>query len=165
MIRRMIEEDIAAVQHIARETWKATYQELLPQPVQQKFLDSAYSTPMLLKRMEKTEVLIAECDGRAVGFFNMTRIDEDGDAELTALYILPDYQRQGFGVELFEAALTLLDNASKLFVYVDDLNDPAKAFYEKLGFELLEVFDEDFEGIAVETAQYVYMIPQSALCI
>ena len=165
MIRQMIEEDIAAVQHIARETWKATYKELLPETVQQKFLDSAYSAPMLLKRMEKTEVLIAECNGRAVGFFNMTRIDEDGDSELTALYILPDYQRQGIGMELFQGALTLLDDAVKLFVYVDDLNDPAKAFYEKLGFELLEVFDEDFEGVPVETAQYVYMIREAALCI
>ncbi|MCM3758827.1 GNAT family N-acetyltransferase [Sporosarcina aquimarina] len=165
MIRQMIEEDIAAVQHIARATWKDTYKELLPEFVQQKFLDSAYSTPMLLKRMEKTEVLIAERDGRAVGFFNMTQIDVDGDAELTALYVLPDYQRQGIGMELFAGALTLLSDAMKLFVYVDDLNDPAKAFYEKLGFELLEVFDEDFEGVPVETAQYVYMIRQSALCI
>ncbi|WP_432353210.1 GNAT family N-acetyltransferase [Sporosarcina sp. A2] len=165
MIRQMIEEDIAAVQHIARETWKETYQELLPETVQQKFLDSAYSTPMLLKRMEKTEILIAERNGRPVGFYNMTRIDTDGDVELTALYILPEYQRQGIGRELFAGSLTLLDRAIQMFVYVDDLNDPAKAFYEKLGFELLEVFDEDFEGVPVETAQYVYMIQQSALCV
>lgn len=165
MIREMIKEDIAAVQHIARATWKDTYTEILPEPVQQKFLDSAYSAPMLLKRMEKTEVLIAEYDHKPVGFFNMTRIDEDGDAELTALYILPEYQRKGVGTELFAGALSLLDGAMQLFVYVDDLNDPAKAFYEKLGFHLLEVFDEDFEGVAVETAQYVYKLPQPAICI
>ncbi len=165
MIRQMIEEDIAAVQHIARETWKDTYQELLPETVQKKFLDSAYSTPMLLKRMEKTEFLIAERNGRPVGFFNMTRIDTDGDVELTALYILPEYQRQGIGKELFVGCFSLLSQAQQLFVYVDDLNDPAKAFYEKLGFELLEVFDEYFEGVPVETAQYVYLIQQSALCV
>ncbi len=166
MIRQMIEEDIAAVQHIARVTWKDTYMEMLPDSVQQAHLDSAYSAPMVAKRMEKTEMLIAEADGRPVGFLNMTYADYDGDSELTALYILPDYQRRGFGLELFQGALTLLEDASQLFVYVDDLNDPAKAFYERLGFELLEVFEEQFEGMPVETAQYVYPIRRpAAVCV
>ena len=165
MIRQMIKQDIAAVQHIARATWKETYIDMLPESVQLQFLDSAYSTPMLEMMMKKTELLIAEMDGIPVGFLNRTRVDNDGDSELTALYILPEYQRQGVGMQLFNAALSQLDNAVQLFVYVDDLNVHAKAFYEKMGFTLLEVFDEDFEGIAVETAQYVYTLQQPAICV
>ena len=165
MILQMMEKDIAAVQHIARATWKDTYTDILPETVQQQFLDSAYSTAMMKMRMKKTEVLIAEADGMPIGFLNTTRVDNDGDAELTALYILPDYQRQGIGMQLFTTALTHLDNAIQLFVYVDDLNKHAKAFYEKMGFSLLDVFDEEFEGVAVETAQYVYTIQQPAICV
>ncbi len=162
----MIEEDIAAVQHIAYDTWKDAFTELLPESVQQNYLAGAYSAPMMAKRMEKTEILIAESDGRPVGFLNMTFVDQDGDSELTALYILPEYQRRGIGRELFKGALSLLEGASRLYIYVDDLNDPAKAFCESLGFELLDVFDEEFEGVPVETAQYVYALRQpSAVCV
>ena len=165
MIRHMMEKDIVAVQQIIRTTWKDTYTDLLPEVVQTKFLDSAYSTPMVLKRMEKTAVLIAEQHGVPVGFLNTTHVDEDGDSELTALYILPEYQRQGIGLELFENALSLLGSGVQLFVYVDDLNYSAKAFYEKMGFQLMDVFDEHFEGVPVETAQYVYTIQQPAICM
>ncbi len=165
MIRPMMEKDITAVQHIARATWKDTYINMLPESVQQQFLDYTYSTPMVEMMMKKTELLIAETNGIPVGFLCRTRVDYDGDAELTALYILPEYQRQGVGMQLFRMALARLDNAVQLFVYVDDLNDQAKAFYEKMGFTLLDVFDEEFEGVPVETAQYVYTLQKPAICV
>ena len=51
-----------------------------------------------------------------------------------------------------------LPDAEQLFVYVDVRNQAGRAFYEKQGFELLDVFEELFEGHPVETAQYVYTI-------
>lgn len=161
MIRRMTIQDISHVQQIAHETWKTTYEGILPEHLQTSFLNRAYSNEMMLKRMEKTCILIAECEGVPIGYANFTLADEDGDSELTALYILPSHQQTGYGGKLLQTALSLLPDAQQLFVYVDGRNQIGRSFYEKQGFQLLEVFDEEFEGHPVETAQYVLVIENS----
>ncbi|WP_172370700.1 GNAT family N-acetyltransferase [Sporosarcina jiandibaonis] len=156
MIRPMTSKDIEYVQQIAHVTWRETYRGIIPEELQTIFLEHSYSDMMLLMRMEKTEMLIAESDGVPVGFANITKVDEDGDAELTAMYILPTHQHIGYGTKLFHNALSTLKSASQVFVYVDGKNESGRAFYEKQGFKLLDVFEETFEGHPVETAQYVY---------
>ncbi|QTD39605.1 GNAT family N-acetyltransferase [Sporosarcina sp. Te-1] len=163
MIRPMTAGDIGHVQQIARITWNDTYQGIIPEDIQLDFLTRTYSDAMLRKRMEKTCVLIAEYEGVPIGFLNYTKEDEDGDSELTAMYILPTYQQAGFGKRLMEYALHSLRTAKQLFVYVDGRNEMARAFYERQGFQLLEEFEEYFEGYPVETAQYVYYIHEPVL--
>ena len=163
MIRPMTSNDIEHVQQIARVTWRETYDNILPEELQIRFLDHSYSDMMLMMRMERTDVLIAECDGVPVGFANFTKVDEDGDAELTAMYILPTHQQAGYGKRLFHRALSILAHASQVYVYVDGRNTNGRAFYEKQGFQLLEVFPETFEGHPVETAQYVYTCKSTVL--
>jgi ribosomal protein S18 acetylase RimI-like enzyme len=156
MIRPMTSKDIEHVQRIVRDTWRETYYGIIPEELQTNFLEHAYSDMMLMMRMEKTAMLIAEREGVPIGFANITKVDEDGDAELTAMYILPTHQHSGYGKKLFHNALSTLKSASQVFVYVDGKNESGRAFYEKQGFQLLDVFDETFEGHPVETAQYVY---------
>jgi ribosomal protein S18 acetylase RimI-like enzyme len=156
MIRPMTSKDIEHVQRIVRDTWRETYYGIIPEELQTNFLEHAYSDMMLMMRMEKTAMLIAEREGVPIGFANITKVDEDGDAELTAMYILPTHQQSGYGKKLFHNALSTLKSASQVFVYVDGKNEIGRAFYEKQGFQLLDVFNETFEGHPVETAQYVY---------
>ncbi|QUW23747.1 GNAT family N-acetyltransferase [Sporosarcina sp. Marseille-Q4063] len=156
MIRPMTSKDIDHVQQIARVTWRKTYCGIIPEELQTIFLERAYSDMMLMMRMEKTAMLIAESEGVPIGFANITKVDEDGDAELTAMYILPAHQHSGYGKKLFHNALSTLKSASQVFVYVEEKNEIGRAFYEKQGFKLLDVFEETFEGHPLETAQYVY---------
>ena len=156
MIRPMTSKDIEHVQQIAHITWRETYYGIIPEELQTIFLEHSYSDMMLLMRMEKTAMLIAESEGVPIGFANITKVDDDGDAELTALYILPTHQQSGYGKMLFHNALSTLKSASQVFVYVDQKNTSGRAFYEKQGFTLLDIFEETFEGHPVETAQYVY---------
>lgn len=158
MIRLMTAKDSVHVQQIARITWSETYKAIIPEEIQKEFIDRSYSNAMMIKRMEKTIVLIAEDKGIPIGFANFTKKDEDGDSELTAMYILPSHQHMGYGDKLFKHALSMLTDARQLFLYVDGRNANGRAFYEKQGFELLDIFEEDFEGHPVETAQYVYYI-------
>ena len=47
-------------------------------------------------------MLVAECEkGTPIGFLNFTKKDEDGDSELTAMYILPTYQHSGLRKKAF----------------------------------------------------------------
>lgn len=158
MIRPMIAKDIVHVQQIARVTWSDTYSGIFPEALQSRFIDRTYSDAMLMKRLEKTLFLIVECEGIPVGFANFTEVDNDGDTELTAMYILPTHQRSGYGQKLMQVAFTMLTDAVQLFVYVDGHNTSAREFYEKQGFQLFDVFEETFEGHPTETAQYIYTV-------
>jgi GNAT superfamily N-acetyltransferase len=163
MIRLMTAKDSMHVQQIVQKSWTETYKDFIPEEIQKSFINRSYSNAMILMRMVKTYVLVAECEGVPVGFANFTKKDEDGDSELTAMYILPSHQQNGYGEKLFEYALSMLSDAQQLFVYIDGRNAIGRAFCEKQGFQLLDVFEEQFEGHPVETAQYVYYIHHPVL--
>lgn len=156
MIRQMTAKDITLVQQIARTTWLATYDDHIPEDLKTRFLDQSYSDMMLMKRMEKTTILIIEQDKRPIGFINFTATDADGDAELISIYVLPAYQQQGFENKLIQSMLATLTDTSQLFAYVNNEDINSHKFYERAGFRLLQVFDEYFEGYPVQTAEYVF---------
>ena len=158
MIRATTLEDISTVQQIARISWNDTYRDIIPEETQELFLQKAYSTMMLAKRMEKTIFLIAEYNNQAIGFANFTTVDEDGDAELTAIYVLPEFQKLGYGKKLLQAGLDKMHSGRQLFVYVESKNEKARIFYENVGFKCLEEFDEFFEGQPLSTAKYVHLL-------
>ncbi|WP_203334181.1 GNAT family N-acetyltransferase [Planococcus beigongshangi] len=163
MIRTGTSQDITAVQEIAHTSWNDTYQNIIPSNIQQSFLDKSYSVPMMEMRLKKTILLLAEHEGEAVGFANFTKLDDDGDAELIALYMKPEHQRNGYGKKLLHSGLTYLLDGSNLFVYVECENMKGRRFYEANGFELVEEFEELFEGHPLQTAKYVYNLKAPAL--
>ncbi|KYG57430.1 GNAT family N-acetyltransferase [Planococcus maritimus] len=162
MIRTGTPADIESVREIAHISWNDTYEGIIPSPIQQKFLEQSYSTPMLEMRMERTILLLAEQDGQAVGFANFTKVDEDGDAELIAMYMKPEHQRSGFGKQLLSDGLSRLKGGQQLFVYVESDNQKGRNFYEANGFLLLEEFEELFEGHPLQTAKYVFNLSSQA---
>lgn len=162
MIRTGTTEDISSVQEIAYISWSDTYEGIIPSPVQKSFLDKSYSFPMMEMRLKKTIMLLAEHEGQPIGFANFTKVDEDGDAELIAIYLKPEYQRNGYGKQLLSSGLALLDG-SQLFVYVESKNTKGRHFYETNGFKLIEEFEELFEGYPLQTAKYVYDLKAPAL--
>ncbi|MET1014277.1 MAG: GNAT family N-acetyltransferase [Paenisporosarcina sp.] len=154
----MTYEDIEAVQLIAKLSWQDTYEGIIPTAIQDLFVEKAYSRAMLMKRIEKTSMYVALHKEEIVGFANFTRVDEDGDTELTAIYMHPSYQKLGYGKKLLQTGLDQIQAANQLFVYVESLNEKGRLFYEASGFTLLEEFDEYFEGHPLSTAKYVYYI-------
>lgn len=164
MIRKMTEEDIESVREVAQASWNDIYADLFPEEVQQGWFEKTYSTAMLCKQIEKNYMFVIEKEEQIRGFASFTRVDEDGDCELTALYISPTDVKQGLGTQLVEFGLTTLNElGEQLFVYVESINTPARHFYEKLGFQFIEEFDEYFEGYPVTTAQYLYPLKTPSL--
>lgn len=156
MIRTGTPQDITSVQEIAHISWSDTYEGIIPSQIQKSFLNKSYSNAMMEMRLERTIMLMAEHEGEAIGFANFTKVDEDGDAELIAMYLKPEHQRNGYGRQLLHSGLSYLLNGSQLFVYVESENKKARCFYEANGFEFVEEFDELFEGHPLKTVKYVY---------
>jgi ribosomal protein S18 acetylase RimI-like enzyme len=74
----------------------------------------------------KDSVLVAEVDGRAVGFMAIA-----GDL-IDQLYVDPENQGQGVGTSLIASAKALSPSGLRLFTF--ETNARGRAFYEKHGF-------------------------------
>ncbi|AQQ52106.1 GNAT family N-acetyltransferase [Planococcus lenghuensis] len=155
MIRPGTEQDIGAVQEIARQSWRSTYADILPVQVQQIALDKSYSSVMMQKRIERTILLIAEHEGSPIGFANFTKVDEDGDAELIAMHIKTEFQRNGYGTQLMSYGIEQLAGGRQLSAFVEADNEIARCFYEANGFVFIQEFEELLEGYPVYTAEYI----------
>lgn len=145
-IREMSVSDIPAVQNVAKLSWHDTYEGIIPRHIQENFLDMAYSTSMLEKRLAMTHMYVAEYSGKVTGFANFSTPDDQHISELTAIYILPDYQRLGIGLALLEYGISKLEQIRNIDVIVEKANIKGYNFYKKLGFEVLDEFEEDFDG-------------------
>ena len=66
--------------------------------------------------------------GKPIGFANFTYVDEDGDAELTAIYILPEYQTTWIWQKTITSRVKRNASGRQLFVYVESKNDECPSF-------------------------------------
>lgn len=59
------------------------------------------------------------------------------------MFVLPEFQGQGFGSKLLDKALNFLDNSKQISIEVVSYNQRAKSLYKKYGFiEKDEVIDD-----------------------
>lgn len=153
IIRSMEQKDIEGVQAAAAGSWDATYEGIIPRDVQDRFLAAAYNSDMLVRRMDRSVMLVAEEEGRIAGFANFTPVNEGGTAELSAIYLLPEKQGTGTGTALLERGIGMLPGLEVLEVIVEKKNDIGLQFYSAKGFRIEEVFDEDFDGHLLQSVR------------
>jgi GNAT superfamily N-acetyltransferase len=143
-IRRAVPEDLPAVAKVHVDSWRTTYQSIVPQP----FLDSLSYTAaeerfrrILANRDLQPFMYVAvESPAGIVGYASAGRA-RNGPAQFTgelyALYLLKEYQRQGIGSALFRTAAAQLVNfgMESMIVWALEANEPACRFYRRLGGE------------------------------
>jgi GNAT superfamily N-acetyltransferase len=115
-VRRGQTEDAELITQLHASTAEVAYAHI--------FLDQPFPLELTRRRWEafSGEVLIAEEDGRAVGF-----VAYEGEV-LSALYVLPDRWGRGTGGRL----LDLAGAVSSLWVLED--NEQGRRFYEHRGW-------------------------------
>jgi GNAT superfamily N-acetyltransferase len=84
------------------------------------------------QRIAETTVLVAECEGRTIGFGCLSA-KGDGSGEIADIFVEPDEIGRGAGQMVMEA---LIGRAQALGLrrLVVDADPHARGFYEKLGF-------------------------------
>ena len=124
------------------KSWQETYTGLI---------DQHYLDTRSLERCIRTahqwpdRILIAKDGEKVIGFtgYGPYRDDSLSDTgEIYALYVLQEYQHQGVGYALMNAAIQQLAAYSRLALWVLDGNEPAIRFYERCGFR--------FDGVSQE---------------
>lgn len=145
-VRKMEEKDIEQVQQVAKTSWNDTYKGIIPEWVQERFLNSAYSTEMMIRRLNVSSLYVAETEDNIVGFANFSKVKEAGEVELGAIYLLPDYQGMGLGTALLNEGIANAQHATKVFINVEKENKTGVKFYNAKDFKVVSEFEDDFEG-------------------
>ncbi|EIT86212.1 GCN5-related N-acetyltransferase [Fictibacillus macauensis ZFHKF-1] len=151
-IRNMHEEDLEHVQAVARRTWQATYEGIIPAHIQERFITVAYCKESLQQRLLRSSFFVAEVEGNVVGFANYAAGKEEGVLALVALYVLPEHQGTGIGTALLQVGMQL-QNVHTMEVDVEQENTIGMTFYVAKGFTVTETFQDDFDGHTLETVR------------
>ena len=147
--RTATEDDIDGLVDVHVTAWKIAYKGLMPDHVIDNILPvkRRENWQRNLKNPNRENILCEE-GGRVLGFasFGPSR-DEDADsaatAELMAVYVHPDAWRRGIGRTLWQQAeRALAPDFTEVTVWVLRDHEPAKSFYQAMGFTYEEGKDK-----------------------
>ena len=141
---------------MAKESWHDTYKELIPEAVQNQFLGQAYSDEMMAKRIDHSLFLVAESDSDVIGY--AAAFQKEDQADLSAIYLLPDAKGNGIGTQLLEGVLGELDGVKEIYLEVEKGNSSGETFYEAKGFTIVDEYEDDLFGHALLTKKMVLVI-------
>jgi GNAT superfamily N-acetyltransferase len=161
-IRSATPADAAAIAQVRVDAWRTTYKGMIPAAylAAMKVDDSAALwSKILTASPNATSVFVAVDSGSIVGFASGNMLPEPKhglDAELSAVYLVDGAQRTGVGRRLVAAvaAAQRAHGAHGLIVWVIAGNKAARAFYEKLGAELLIEQPFTWDGMELVEAGY-----------
>ncbi|WP_257658672.1 GNAT family N-acetyltransferase [Parapedobacter lycopersici] len=136
--------DVTIIRQLAIASWWPAYGNYLPHGQIRLMLEKIYSERALIAQLEAGQLfLLAYRDDEVVGFTGLTKKAETpGVVRVEKLYVLPSEQGKGTGKSLLDAAENYARDvtASRLELHVNRYN-PAKAFYEKQGFVVVQEID------------------------
>lgn len=126
-----------AIAHVHVESWRSTYAGIVPTGYLATLTEADRALQWQDWLTGDVQIWVAELDGHIVGFIGGGPIWEplaEYEAELYAIYLLADAQRQGIGTALLRrlAAMLVAEGFASLAVWVLEQN-PAITFYERLG--------------------------------
>jgi GNAT superfamily N-acetyltransferase len=163
-IRPATPADAVAIAQVRVDAWRTTYKGMIPDAylAAMKVEESAALWEKILTAgPNSTSVFVAVDASAVVGFAagHMLAEPKHGvDAELSAVYLVRDAQRTGVGQRLVAtvAAAQRAHGATGLIVWVIAGNKAARAFYEKLGAELLIEQPFTWDGMGLVEAGYAW---------
>lgn len=144
-VRDMNRSDIDSIREIAAVTWKKTYSEIIPEEIQAKVLNDAYSDGEMDKRLNSSLMLVAESKDEITGYAFFSGDLYKKDIYLESLYIHPNFQGQGIGRQLLNIGVNKFSDPWTLSLTVYKGN-PNISFYEKEGFKITKENNGDFYG-------------------
>jgi len=137
-IRRADATDIEIIRNLALEIWPRTYSQLFSPQQVIYMLNIWFSEASLLKQMrDQHQFTLIYSGSFPIGFASCSEV-RPYVFKLHRIYILPAYQGLGAGKCIMNHIIKEIKsgNASSLILNITQ-NNPAKAFYEQLGFQVV----------------------------
>ncbi|WEX87416.1 GNAT family N-acetyltransferase [Sinorhizobium garamanticum] len=136
-VRTAGERDLEKVRVLLTETWHATYDTLYGVDKVNELTARWHSVDALTKRLQRknAEFVVADNGSELAGMGYAAMSDTLAKtAVLHQLYVLPKYQRQGIGRDMFAELETCFPDAERMRLEVEPQNLHALAFYRAHGF-------------------------------
>ncbi|MDQ2717701.1 MAG: GNAT family N-acetyltransferase [Chloroflexota bacterium] len=131
-----------AMREVQRRTWVATYPNaeygITQADIEARFYESPENAPIRRERRRQSvatapfHAWVATDGETIVGFCTVKQ--EQRENLVQALYVLPEYQGQGVGKRLLQAALQWFGAGKEIVLNVAAYNEKAIAFYRAFGF-------------------------------
>jgi GNAT superfamily N-acetyltransferase len=131
VLRPATADDLQAIQALMVQTWHHLYERL----ARESRLSTRYHTPPTLREELEDpdqELIVAEIDGELVATAT-GRNTADGAYEIERVYVRPDMQGRGLGVQLFERLVRDAGDRP-VRVEIDARNRRGIEFYVERGF-------------------------------
>lgn len=162
VIRAAVPDDARAIAQVRVDAWRATYKSMIPDTylAAMSVDDSAALWSRVLTAASNMACVLVAANGEDIVAFaagNLLPEPKHGlDAELTAIYVRRDRQRAGIGRQLVAAVVAAerAQGATGLLTWVIAANKGARAFYERLGAELLVEQPFQWDGMDLVEAGY-----------
>lgn len=160
-VRDAATDDVAAIQHVARATWHAAYDEILGPDAVDEQVAEWYRDDVVTDAVESDDVVyLVASDEDVVGYASAgpsEQVDDDATAQLYTIYVARDYWGDGIGSRLLDAVIEQLREQGYDAVRINVLeeNDVGRSFYESHGFPVVE---ESTTTVADETVEEVVYV-------
>lgn len=142
MIRPWTTADIPAIQRVLLETWRDAYGSFIPGGDLEAYLHQHYHLDALRALMSEPNVrgFVAEIDREIVGIARTTYDRAQNRFFLTSLYVLPQHQGKGIGMELLRRAEEVASRygVDALWLGVMEQNNRTVQWYQRIGFTFVE---------------------------
>jgi ribosomal protein S18 acetylase RimI-like enzyme len=136
-IRDAAAADLPAVRALLVETWHATYDGIYGWQRVAEITNAWHSLDSLAAQLGRDNgAFLVALVGDEIIATASARLERDRAALLTRLYVLPSYQGVGVGRTLLQVILACFPLAPVARLEVESQNEPAIAFYERMGFFL-----------------------------
>jgi ribosomal protein S18 acetylase RimI-like enzyme len=170
-LRRATPDDAAGIAAVRVDGWRSTYRGIMPDAYLDgmKLEDSiAHWSKILAAGSDRICVFVAESEGEIVGFASGMLLSEaklEMDAELSAIYLKPAFQRSGLGRRMVQEVAKACSShgAGSLLAWVIAANQAARGFFEGLGAELLIEQDFSWDGLELQEVGYGWRNMRSLL--
>ncbi|WP_018239440.1 GNAT family N-acetyltransferase [Ensifer sp. BR816] len=136
-VRTASERDLEKVRALLAETWHATYDTFYGAEKVEELTANWHSMNALRARLQRknAEFVVADNGGEIAGMGFAAMSDTlKKTVILHQLYVLPKYQRQGIGRDMFAELETCFPDAERMRLEVEPENLRALAFYHAHGF-------------------------------
>jgi diamine N-acetyltransferase len=156
-VRLAVNQDAVGIINIARITWIDTYAGIILPENQERLLGKWY-TPIANEStllQGESWFYVAVIRGQIIGFAQfISRSNTWG--ELTRIYVLPEYQRQGIGHCFLKAGLASLikEGVEEVFVEVEKDNAKGIDFNEREGFHPTRELSFELPGQSLKLIEF-----------
>ena len=158
--------DCPTVAKVHVRSWRESFAGLVPETVMNQITVGKRIKAFQERfKSDSYQMYVAESDGDVIGFvdWGSPRQEIKGyEAELYAIFLLPESQGSGVGRQLFSLCVQGMAKSGMRSMYLLTFeNSPYRSFYDKMGGRVIKKMDLEIEGMMFDTVVYVWDIGTS----